>query len=258
MVGEFESDLPSARCQYVERMSEQQRETWQAPDATFDVWVRDHKAVVVGAEGTPTRGALLDAARDSGAAHLQVAFVPGDALSVVVADEDELVATNMAVDVADVPAPEHLHLRPMGRDRFEQFVEYSMENYAQSLLDSGSVRSRATALEIARKQFDQLLPDGHLTEAAHLLVVSDDGGDEVGILWLAERDDEMFVYDVEMLRSARGKGYGTQTLRHAARIARELGHDTLALNVFGHNDGARRLYLREGYRITREVRALAL
>lgn len=60
-----------------------------------------------------------------------------------------------------------------------------------------------------------------------------------------------------MRPSVRGQGYGTQTLRFAAEQARAAGIDVLALNVFGHNDDARRLYTREGFIETEIVWSLA-
>jgi GNAT superfamily N-acetyltransferase len=58
---------------------------------------------------------------------------------------------------------------------------------------------------------------------------------------------EAFVWDVLVDESCRGQGYGTLILTALEEEVRALGVGRIALNVFAHNDGARRLYERLGY-----------
>jgi GNAT superfamily N-acetyltransferase len=55
------------------------------------------------------------------------------------------------------------------------------------------------------------------------------------------RDDSfqraMFVYDIRVDESQRGKGYGRAAMVFAEEEARRRGHDRVALNVFGGERG---------------------
>ncbi len=48
----------------------------------------------------------------------------------------------------------------------------------------------------------------------------------------------------------RGRGYGRQAMLLAEELARTNGASTMRLNVFGHNNVARRLYWSLGYQET--------
>lgn len=56
-----------------------------------------------------------------------------------------------------------------------------------------------------------------------------------------------YVNVLATLAAHRGRGLGRSLLALAARIARAEGLGRLSLIVAGHNDGARRLYAREGF-----------
>ncbi len=77
------------------------------------------------------------------------------------------------------------------------------------------------------------------------------GGETVGNLWLAEREDSfqpgLFVYNVFVEDAHRGRGYGKAAMLVAEEEARRRGLERVALNVFGGNAVARELYLSLGY-----------
>jgi ribosomal protein S18 acetylase RimI-like enzyme len=160
------------------------------------------------------------------------------------------VATKMRVTVAGVPVPEGIGLRPMDTADYEAFRAVSDEEYAQERFDSGSEPTLEEARRVAAEQMVELLPDGLQTVGNRLWVVQDADGRRAGILWLHLRDDEAFIYDIAMDEDRRGQGLGTQALRAAAAETARAGLRVLALNVFGSNESARRLYIREGYRTT--------
>lgn len=56
-----------------------------------------------------------------------------------------------------------------------------------------------------------------------------------------------YVNSVAVLSEARGLGVGSQLMKHAEQISRDLGLRGLSLIVSDANDGARRLYERLGY-----------
>jgi ribosomal protein S18 acetylase RimI-like enzyme len=137
-------------------------------------------------------------------------------------------------------------------DEYDAFVDHVIAGYARQQVDSGLL-PEAEATAYAREQHQQVLPDGIATPNHHLWTVRDATDAEVGLLWLHVHprpggDVEAFVYDVELLPDARGKGLGRATMLAAEDAARALGADLVRLNVFGHNEPAERLYTRLGYR----------
>lgn len=75
----------------------------------------------------------------------------------------------------------------------------------------------------------------------------------IGSLWLAKREDgnsgEWFIYDIVIDPEHRGKGLGRSTMQAAEEYVRSEGGTRLALNVFGPNTVARKLYESMGYSV---------
>lgn len=162
------------------------------------------------------------------------------------------VATKMSIDVAEVPDPVGIALRRMSDDEFAAYRATADEDYAQERFASGTEPTIEEARRVAAAQMLELLPDGSHTAGHGIWTVRDDRGVRVGMLWVSLSEPAGFIYDISMDESKRGRGLGTQTLRAAAAETRRAGLASLRLNVFGSNEGARRLYAREGYR-EREV-----
>ena len=137
----------------------------------------------------------------------------------------------------------------MTEDRFEAWAEHSVAGFAAQQVASG-LHPPAEALAHARRAFDELLPQRLATPLHHFWTVRGDGT-EVGHLWLRVRElsDEVegYVYDVELVPEARGRGLGRRTMVAAEHAARDLGATVMRLNVFGHNAPAMRLYDALGY-----------
>lgn len=237
---------------------EADRETWTFATGTAQVDISQDAVRVVDTTGFIPRAQLTERGRATGRARLTVVHRPGDGLEEVVAGAT-LVATNMALDVRGVPEPTGIRLIGMTPDRFAAFLASGVDQFAGELLASGAQPTRAAAVTESRRQHDELFPKG-LSSPGQLLwsVLAQEGEDEVGMLWIAIQPDQAFIYDIEMNENARGQGFGTQVLRAAAAQTRAHDRHTLALNVFGHNTGARRLYEREGYAVTREVYSVPL
>ena len=70
--------------------------------------------------------------------------------------------------------------------------------------------------------------------------------------------DEFVVETLVVHPSFRGMGIGTKLLQHAETVAANLGKRRLTLGVIDENDGARRLYERCGYRLTKTHRGFPL
>ncbi|UNK72084.1 GNAT family N-acetyltransferase [Microbacterium sp. H1-D42] len=176
------------------------------------------------------------------------AFLGDDsAAALAVASDASRIATKMQRETSDAPMPQGVATMPMTEGEYAGYAARSDRSYAEELLASGSVADMDAALAEAAAAMGRLLPDGLQTPDQRLWTVRDPEDETVGILWVHLQAERAFIYDIEMREEARGRGYGTQALRAAAAHAREAGRELIALNVFGQNEGARRLYTREGY-----------
>ncbi|HEU0285901.1 MAG TPA: GNAT family N-acetyltransferase [Nocardioidaceae bacterium] len=145
-----------------------------------------------------------------------------------------------------------VRLEPMTQEQYETWLPDAIEGYAHQTSDSG-LMSLDTARESAVDQFEALLPDDLATPAHHLLVAYDEG-QVVGNFWVRIRDEwgirRAFIFDIEVVESQRGHGYGRAIMNAGEEYVRGLGASTMALNVFAQNDVARSLYDKLGYLVT--------
>lgn len=122
--------------------------------------------------------------------------------------------------------------------------------YRQDLIDAGeSVEAADKNVEHHKKM---LFEDGR-PGAGQYVFDAFEGDKRVGVLWLSQQDGgksaEWFVYDIVIEPEHRGKGYGRATMEAGENFAREHGGNSLALNVFGPNTVARRLYESMDYQL---------
>ncbi|WP_320777482.1 GNAT family N-acetyltransferase [Streptomyces sp. CRN 30] len=146
------------------------------------------------------------------------------------------------------PLPAGSRARPMTRDEFDVWEPRAREEYARTWAERGIPADVARAK--ARRDHEILLPRGLDTESTLISVVEHDG-ERVGLLWLALREDEAFVFDVEVEADHRGRGHGRTLMRLAESQAVAAGRRLIGLNVFAGNTPAERLYASLGYRTTR-------
>ncbi len=64
------------------------------------------------------------------------------------------------------------------------------------------------------------------------------------------RPNELYVNSLVVSDKARGQGVGSALLNHADRTTEQRGLATVSLDVIDSNPGARRLYERQGFRVT--------
>jgi RimJ/RimL family protein N-acetyltransferase len=141
-----------------------------------------------------------------------------------------------------------VHLVPMGESDYVPWRERAIREYAADNVRSGRW-TQTEALARSAAQFDEMLADGPNTTGHYLWTVRDAAGGDVGILWVAtdRRPGHVFIYDIEIDESRRGGGLGTATLAALEHWCRANGISSIGLHVFGHNEGAWRLYRRMGY-----------
>jgi GNAT superfamily N-acetyltransferase len=205
----------------------------------------------------PDRGAellpaLLALGRVDGCPAVAVAVVPGEPEREALAGHDGFVrrATNMALPLdGPIGDPGDLRLDPMTEAEFAHFLADSTEEYIGELRASGM--SEASARRRGEEQMAELIPHGLATQDQNFFTARV-GGSAVGTLWLSTERPLAFVYDVAVEESQRRRGYGAAIMDAGARWCRDRGHPALGLNVFAHNPGARALYDKLGYHVTRD------
>jgi ribosomal protein S18 acetylase RimI-like enzyme len=152
-----------------------------------------------------------------------------------------------------------VRLEPMTPEDYQAFLVKAIKEYADDHIRDGRW-SAAEAMDESAKEYAELLPNGLKTPDHYLYTVVDERDDRpVGMLWYAVRPGPKgptaFIYDIRMHEDARGQGHGTQTLAALEEEAKARGVTSISLHVFGHNEGAFRLYQRVGYRVTNMMMA---
>ena len=159
------------------------------------------------------------------------------------------------------PGPDpgaRVRLVEMTWDEFDVWSEQSVTGFAARLVAAG-LMSRDEAHAYAREQLADLLPSGIATPLHLLRTVREDvpGEPVVGHLWLrvgpvADADGragevQAYLFDIELVPAARGRGLGRAAMLAAEQLARGLDATVLRLNVFGQDVAALRLYEGLGY-----------
>ncbi|MFF8658570.1 GNAT family N-acetyltransferase [Streptomyces huasconensis] len=152
----------------------------------------------------------------------------------------------MAKPVPAEPAalPPGVEGRPMTEDEYGPWLARAQENYTRSWIDRGVPEAQARAKSEA--DHAELLPQGLATPDTLLSVLTQEGA-KVGVLWLTLRDDDAFVFRVEVDEDCRGRGHGRSLMLLAEAQARAGGRDRICLSVFAGNATALCLYDSLGY-----------
>ena len=142
----------------------------------------------------------------------------------------------------------------MNAEEFAAYLERAVPEYAEDKVASGQW-SEASALELSRQGYDELLPQGLATPGHFLFTLRETGTQAVvGALWygIQERAGQRiaYVYDVLVEPLHRRKGYATQAFQALEAEVSSRGLCGVALHVFGHNETAQALYARLGYQAT--------
>ena len=144
-----------------------------------------------------------------------------------------------------------MKLAPKSPDGITRYLERSWRNYAGEVAAEHGMELD-DARQRTRKQLDSILPDGGDTPGHDFFDLMDD--DCVGSLWVAERNGDLFIYDIVVDESQRGRGLGSAAMLAVERLALERGAAGISLSVFSHNTGAIRLYERLGYAVMEKTK----
>lgn len=143
-------------------------------------------------------------------------------------------------------------LRPMTDAEYDTLRTPGLEAFAADLARSAhapvddAIRARAAHF------YPETLDEATAVEGARITRVLDESGTVVGLLWLGRSPDNPatgFLYDVVIDDEHQGKGLGRAAMLAAERLLRDDGCTRIALNVFGWNERATRLYRSLGFEV---------
>jgi ribosomal protein S18 acetylase RimI-like enzyme len=141
-----------------------------------------------------------------------------------------------------------LELVKMSKEHFESWNKQIWKSYRDELVQSGV--SEADADKDIERNLKETMPDGKPTPNQFFFDVMQNQN-HVGSVWLSTEKGEWYIYDIEVKPEFRGQGLGRKTMQAIETYVRSNGGSKIGLAVFGFNDVARKLYLSEGYEITR-------
>ena len=136
-------------------------------------------------------------------------------------------------------------LRPLRDDEYEAWDAAHRAEYEHGLVEFAGLTPEAAREKVAH-DVEAVLPERLATPDVRLWVVEADGR-RVGTVWLGFRGSRPWLYDVTIDADERGRAYGRAAMLALEDEVRGLGHDSLALNVWGGNEVARGLYRSLGY-----------
>ncbi len=145
----------------------------------------------------------------------------------------------------------------MTDSEYVKFIERSIPDYAKDKEQSDNLTEQE-ALDLAHKQFEELLPQGINTPKHFFFsIVDNESKQSIGDVWLADRSmkGSLYIFDLFLAPQARGKGLGKLVMSELEVETKKLSFNALRLHVFGHNTVARRLYESSGY-ITTNIHML--
>lgn len=144
-------------------------------------------------------------------------------------------------------------LLPMTEEAFAAYLRAMIPEYAKDKVAAGQW-TEGEAMQRSEASYAALLPQGLATPGQHLYSMVDDDGTAVGMVWIGLMEEAgrpmAFVYDVAVDAAQRRKGHAGRAFVALEAICRDLGVTGIGLHVFGHNEGARALYRKLGYRET--------
>ena len=144
-------------------------------------------------------------------------------------------------------------LRSMTATEYAEWFEQSIVGYAADKVASGQWVPEES-LELTRKELAGLLPLGLETPGNYLYTVVDSRALAVGMLWFGVKKrfgaDIAYVFNVNVRPDRQREGHAARAFLALEEEVRRRGLSGIALHVFGHNDGARALYDKLGFRPT--------
>jgi ribosomal protein S18 acetylase RimI-like enzyme len=105
----------------------------------------------------------------------------------------------------------------------------------------------------AEQKMDGLIE--HVSNGSAIVYGVYDSEDLIGYVWAYEHpfreEIRMYVNEIHVDETYRNRGIGKQLLSSVENLAKSKGYGALYIHAEGDNDGAIRLYQKEGYEIER-------
>ena len=143
-----------------------------------------------------------------------------------------------------------LELKPMTQDMYNKYIKKAIQQYAEEVAQSKGI-DLDKALELSNEEFNSLLPNGLKSENQYLNTIINDENENIGIMWFSTESNygknEAFLYDIEINKEYRGKGYGRESMKLLESKIKEFNLDSICLHVFLRNEIACTLYNKIGY-----------
>tara|TARA_B100001123_G_C14691403_1_gene781492 strand:- start:52 stop:549 length:498 start_codon:yes stop_codon:yes gene_type:complete len=144
-----------------------------------------------------------------------------------------------------------LVLKPMNQKIYNNYIQNAIRQYAEEGAKSGRIMEFSEALKLAKNEFDSLFPNGLNSNNQFLYNIINDEIQNIGIMWFSSKsnhgENEAFIYDIEIKKEYRGKGYGRESMKLLESKVKKLNLDVIGLHVFLHNEIAYSLYSKIGY-----------
>lgn len=138
----------------------------------------------------------------------------------------------------------------MTQSEYDDYYPTSVRHLAGEMAKARGVTSDEM-MDAAKKSFETLLPAGNINVPDQYLynILTDE--QKIGVLWFGIKRNqpvpEVFIWEIIIEPESRGKGYGKLAMSALEEKVKCLGISRIALNVFGHNKTARKLYESLGY-----------
>jgi ribosomal protein S18 acetylase RimI-like enzyme len=139
-----------------------------------------------------------------------------------------------------------MRLEPKSAVDVTRYLDASWRNYAREVATELGIPIEEARTRTGRQRA-AILPEGAATPGHEFYDLVEQT--PVGSLWVGEHEGDLYVFDIVVDESARGRGHGTAALRLVEDLARARGAGAVALSVFAHNTDAIRLYERLGYEV---------
>jgi ribosomal protein S18 acetylase RimI-like enzyme len=118
-----------------------------------------------------------------------------------------------------------IKLSPMAQSEYDDYYPTSLRHLSEEMAKGRGVTSDEM-MDAAKKSFETLLPAGNINVPDQYLYN---------------------ILDIIIEPESRGKGYGKLAMSALEEKVKGLDISRIALNVFGHNKTARKLYESLGY-----------
>jgi len=141
----------------------------------------------------------------------------------------------------------------MTGDQFDEWKPGNIAEYAEEHIKDGKWTAEE-APRLAQEEFEHLLPQGPSTPGHRFFsIVRLPDRTLVGMIWIeivSLPRPESFIFNIEIFKPFRRRGYAFQAMTLLEEEARRLDLESIRLHVFGHNPAARSLYEKLGYVVT--------